>query len=407
MIFGKPKVITDEKKIDEILDRYAGEILPSREKFKKKLMSGERLHLFVGADPTGPDLHLGHAINFIFLEHFRKLGHKTTILFGDFTAMLGDPTDKTAARVRLTKNQVEENIKTWKDQISKVVDFKSNNYPKVVRNSSWLGKINLEEAINLSANFTVQQMIERDMFQKRISDGKPIYFNEFFYPLLQGYDSVALDVDVEIGGNDQTFNMLAGRTLQERINKKEKIVVAIPLLHDPKTGKKMGKTEGNYIALSDTPDNMFGKVMSMSDEMMIQILQYTTRASMSKVKEIKKRFEDGENPKELKEEVAMEVVKTYHNEKLAKKAKENFAKLFSKGELPDDVQDIQVSLGSLLGDVLVENDFVKSKSEFNRFISSGAISVFNEEKISDPKFTLKETKVFKVGKKVFVKVVVK
>ena len=216
-----------------------------------------------------------------------------------------------------------------------------------------------------------------------------------------------MDVDVEIGGTDQTFNMLAGRTLQERINKKNKFVVTVPLLIDSQTGKKMSKSEGNYVAIGAGPNNMFGKVMSLPDGMIVPLFQYTTRVSMDKVVEIKKRLEDGDNPKTLKEEVAFEIVKTYHNEKLAEKARENFNKLFSKKELIDDIKEIQINSGSLLSNILIKNKLIKSRSEFVRFVNSGAISKFNGEKITDINFKITQETVFKIGKKTVVKILIK
>lgn len=405
--FKNTKVITDEKIIDLILDRYTAEILPSRDEFKKELMSGRRLRFYNGADPTGPDLHLGHSVSLLLLEEFRKLGHETIILFGDFTATLGDPTDKSATRKKLSKEEVEENIKTWKDQVGKIVDFNGKNSPKVLRNSAWFSKMKIGDSIELASNFTVQQMIERDMFQKRINEGKPIYFNEFFYPLLQGYDSVAMDVDVEIGGTDQTFNMLTGRTLQERLNNKNKFVVTIPLIEDSKTGKKMSKSEGNYVAIGSLPNDMFGNVMSLSDGMIVSLLQYTTKADLEKIEEIKKRFESGENPKVLKEEVAFEVVKTYHGDKKAEKAKQHFDSLFTKKEVTDDIKEIVVDKGRELSNVLIEYSFVNSKSEFVRLVNSGAVSEFEGEKLSDIRFKVEKDTVFKIGKKKVVKILVK
>src|ERR1035437_3298275 len=237
---GKPPVITDASKIDEILSRSVSAIYPSTDEFRKALLSGKRLRIYLGADATGSQLHIGHATNLIILERLRKLGHEIIVLFGDFTAMIGDPTDKRATRVQLTEEQVKKNIKSWETQVGKVIDFKDKTNPaRFVKNSTWLSKLNFKDLIKLASNFTVQQMIERDMFEKRLNENKPIYLHEFFYPLMQGYDSVALDVDVEVGGNDQTFNMLAGRTLQKIYNNKNKFVIVTTLLVNPKTNKKL------------------------------------------------------------------------------------------------------------------------------------------------------------------------
>lgn len=406
-MFKKKVVIKDEKKIDEILDRYTEEILPSREELKKKLLSGERLKIYVGADPTGANLHLGHATNFIFLEEFRKLGHEIIILFGGFTAMIGDPTGKDATRVRLTPKEVKNNIKDWKKQVSKVVNFKDfSNKPKIVNNNDWYSKMKLNKIIDIASNFTVQRMVERDMFDKRIKEGKPVYVHEFFYPFLQGYDSVVLDVDVEIGGTDQTFNMLAGRTLQERFNNKTKLVISTPLLENPKTGEKlMNKSTGQYVAILEEPNEMFGKIMSLPDETIVNLIKHCTLASSEKVAEIEKLVSS--DPKKAKEETALEVVKTYHNETLANKAHESWEKTFSKKEIADDVKEIGVNPGTELIDVVIENKMVPSKSEFRRLVSSGAVSVFEGEKIKDPKYKLEKEEVIKVGKKNIFKIKIK
>lgn len=404
-MFGKNKVITDESKIDEILDRYTSEILPSRDELKKKLLSGNRLKIYVGADPTGKDLHLGHGVAFFLMEELRKLGHDITILFGGFTAMIGDPTGKDSARVRLTQKEVKENIRDWKKQISKIISFTDSNKPKIVNNNDWYSKMSLGQIVDIASNFTVQNMIERDMFQERMKAEKPIYVHEFFYPLLQGYDSVVLDVDVEVGGTDQTFNMLAGRTLLNKLKNKEKLVVTIPLLANPKTGKKMSKSEGSYIAILDEANDMFGKVMALPDEMMINVLKYSTKASVEKIKEVE-RMALGD-PKKAKQEVALEVVKTYHNEKSAEKAKENWEKTFSKKEVSDDLPEYEVEPNKQLMSFVCEKEMVSSKSEFRRLVESGAVSIFDGEKINDPHYQIKEDQIFKVGKKNIFKVRVK
>lgn len=405
-MFRKKEIITDEKKIDEILDRYTAEILPNREELKKKLLSGERLKIYVGADPTGKDLHLGHGVAFFLIEEFRKLGHEIIILFGGFTAMIGDPTGKDSTRIKLTSKEVKENMKGWKDQVSKIVSFKDFfNKPKIVNNNDWYSKMSLNQITEIATNFTVQNMIERDMFQERIKSEKPIYLHEFFYPMLHGHDSVVLEVDVEVGGTDQTFNMLAGRALLSKIKNKDKTVVTIPLLANPKTGKKMSKSEGNYIAILDKPNDMFGKVMALPDEMITNVVRYSTRATNKKVKEIEELVLV--EPKEAKQQVAVEVVKTYHNEKLAEKAKENWNKLFSKKEISDDIEEFEVEEGKELMDFATEKGIVSSKSDLRRLIDSGAISIFEGEKIKDPKFKLNKENVIKVGKKKIFKIKIK
>jgi len=232
------KIITDEKKIDEVLDRgILKDFLPTKKEFKERLMSGEQMKFYMGFDATAKALHLGHAQNLMVLEDFRKLGHEVIFLIGDFTAMIGDPGDKSAARVKQTREEVEENFRSWIEQVKNIVDFNDKENPFLVKyNSEWLSKLSFAEVLDLASNFTVQQMLERDMFEKRMEKGTPIYVHEFMYPLMQGYDSVAMDVDIEIGGNDQMFNMLAGRTLMKDIKRKEKYVLTCKLLTDP-TGR--------------------------------------------------------------------------------------------------------------------------------------------------------------------------
>ncbi len=404
------KIDTDEKKIDEILSRSVSQVFPSKEALKKELMSGKRLRIYIGADATGKDLHLGHATNFILLEKLRKLGHEVIVLFGDFTARIGDPSDKSAARVRLTEKEVKENLKTWKKQISKIVSAKGLNPVKIKRNSRWLSKLNFEEIIELSANFTVQQMIERDMFQKRLKEARPIYLHEFLYPLMQGYDSVEMDIDIEIGGSDQTFNMLTGRILQRKINQKEKFVISTTLLENPKTGKKlMSKSEGNYVSLQDSPEDMFGKVMALSDYVIIPMFTDTTFRSVSEIDEIKKKLEDGSlNPMEAKKQLAKDIVTIYYGEKQSALAAEKFDNTFSKGEIPEDILEISVDADSILADVMIDNKIVSSKSEWRRLVEQGAVNIVeSKQKVSDFGYKIIESTTYRIGKRRFVKISIK
>lgn len=403
----KVKVNTDEKIIDSILDRYTHEILPTKDSLKEKLMSGKRLKIYLGVDPTGKDLHIGHGVAFFLMEEFRKLGHEIIILFGGFTATIGDPTDKTAARKQLTEQEVKENIKSWKDQISKIIRFDDSfNVPDIVNNNDWYSKMSLREIIELSTNFTVQNMIERDMFQERIKNEKPIFMHEFFYPILQGYDSVVLGVDVEVGGTDQTFNMLAGRTLLSKLKNKNKIVISIPLLANPKTGKKMSKSEGMSVAILDNPNDMFGKVMSLPDEMMIDLIRYTSDLRGDAFNGLIQKIKENKDPRENKISVAFQIVKTYHSEKDAENARENFTNTFSKKEsLPNDVLEIKLESGKELGEIILDNKILSSKSEWRRLIDQGGVQNFEtKEKISDPKYIVSETSSYKIGKKNFIKI---
>ena len=272
------KIITDEKLIDEVLSRGVEQVFPDKEMLKKKLMSGERIRLYCGYDPSAPALHIGNAATISKLSQFQKLGHEVIFLVGDFTGMIGDPTDKGATRKKLTRVEVLENAKDYQEQAGGYLKFDGENPARVMYNSEWSDKLTYRELIELSSNFTVQQMLARDMFQKRLADEKPIYLHEFLYPLAQGYDSVAMDVDLEVGGNDQMFNMLCGRTLQKNINNKEKFVLTLKLLAD-ETGKKMGKTEGNAVFLNQTPEDMYGAVMSWTDGTIVPGFEMVTDVS--------------------------------------------------------------------------------------------------------------------------------
>lgn len=333
------KVITDEKLIDELLTRGVENIYPDRESLKKKLMSGERIRLYCGFDPTAESLHIGHGIQIKKLEEFRRLGHEVIFLYGGFTAMIGDPTDKSQARKALTAIEVKKNMIGWKSQIRNIIDVRKISFKN---NFDWLSKLSFADLLKLSSEFSVQQMMERDMFQDRIKNEKPIYTNEFMYPLMQAYDSVAMDVDLEIGGNDQTFNMLAGRTLMRKMKNKEKFVLTTKLLEDP-TGKKMGKTEGNMIALTDSAEDMFGKVMSWTDGMIVPALEIVTDVPMEMVKDVEVKLKDGSlNPRDAKLDLAYEVVKIYLGEKEAEKGREHFKRVIQDKEKPEEILEVKI-----------------------------------------------------------------
>ncbi len=399
-----------EQKIDEILSRSVAEILPTREELKKNLLSGKKMRIYTGADATGTQLHIGHSTNFIILEKLRQLGHEVIILFGDFTAMIGDPTDKTAARVRLTKKQVDENIKSWKDQISKIINFEDKKNPaKIVKNSEWLSKLNFSDVIDISSNFTVQRMLERDMFEKRMKEKKPIHVHEFMYPLMQGYDSVVLDVDMEIGGTDQTFNMLTGRTLQKRYHDKEKFVLTTTLLVNPITGEKlMSKSLGGFVALNDVPNDMFGKIMALPDETIIHVFVDCTYVSMENIKQMENDMQSGElNPRDAKLRLAFEIVKIYHGEEKAEEAKKYFIDTFSKKEIPENIPEVTIETESVsLVDFIVLSGNAKSKGEARRKIEQGGVEIGGQketdwQKVLDKEF---DGKVFKVGKLGFARI---
>lgn len=401
------KINTDSKKIEEILTRNISNIIPSKELLKRALESGKRLRIYIGIDPTGSRLHIGHATNFILLEKLRKLGHEIIILFGDFTALIGDPTGKHGVRVRMTSAEVKENIKTWKKQLNKVVSLNDKKNPaKILKNSSWLSKLKFEDIIDLASNFTVGQIIERDMFQKRIKDKKPIFLHEFFYPIMQGYDSVMMDVDVEIGGNDQLFNMGIGRTLQKRINNKEKFILATTLLENPKTGRKlMSKSEGTFIALDDSPNEMYGKAMALPDEVIIPVFYGGTLLSSEEIAVFEKSLREKINPRDVKMKLAYELVKIYHNETSAKKAQKDFVNVFQKKGNPDQIDVVYAKKGDTFGDILLGARKINSKSVFRRLLKQGAVSnLQSKEKIVGVNPQFEENIVLKIGKKDFIEI---
>jgi len=389
------KVITDEKIINELLDRGVENIF-IKEELKQKLLSGKRLRVYLGIDPTGPTLHMGHAIPLKKLKEFQDLGHEIILLMGDFTAMIGDPTDKTATRKQLSHKEVLNNLKKYKKQASIFLKFSGPNKAQFKFNYTWLSKMKFEDVIELASKVTVDQMEKRDMFIKRNEEGKPIFIHEFMYPLMHGYDSVAMKVDVEVGGNDQTFNMLTGRRLASQILGKNKSVVAMKLLED-NSGKKMGKTENNMVSFMDSPTEMFGKVMSWNDSLIVKGFELCTDVKDFKI------FEK-QNPRDAKMKLAYEIVKIYHGEKNAKKAEENFVNTFQKKEIPEEVEEIKGS--GNLGVILVLKKIIPSMSEWRRLVESGAVKKFDngkENKITDYKMEA-ISGIYKIGKKRFVKI---
>ncbi|MEX2052730.1 MAG: tyrosine--tRNA ligase [Candidatus Paceibacterota bacterium] len=398
------KIIVDEKLINEVLNsRYIEAAFPSKDKIKALFLEGRRLSFYLGVDPTGPDIHLGHTTNLFLLKRIAELGHKIIILIGDFTARIGDPTDKESSRKALTEKEVKENMKTYLEQVQKVLPRKMF---EVKYNSAWLKKMSFEDVIRLASKFTVQQMIARDMFQERIKKEKPIFIHEFLYPLMQGYDSVAMEVDGEVGGNDQTFNMLVGRDLSKEVLGKDKVVIATKLLEDPKTGKKlMNKSEGQYISLNDAPNDLFGKVMAMPDQSIIPVLSYATEVPDSRLAEVRKMLDGGENPKMAKEETAYELVKLYYGEKEAQKAKEGFGKVFSEGKTPDNIEEFQISeeVAPIL-EVLEGSGLANSRSEAKRLVDQKAVTI-NGEAVEDWGHEIKKGDILKVGSHRFLKIV--
>jgi tyrosyl-tRNA synthetase len=397
------KTITDKKKIDDLLTRGVEKIYPDRETLEKKLLKGERIKLYCGFDPTAPSMHIGNAITINKLAQFQALGHEVVFLVGGFTCMIGDPTDKAATRKKMTREEVMENAKSYKDQASAYLSFDGDNPATLLNNAEWSDKLTFKDLIELSSNFTVQQMIQRDMFQKRLNEEKPIHLHEFLYPLAQAYDSVAMDVGLELGGNDQMFNMMAGRDLMKAKGMRDKCVMTLKILEDEK-GNKMGKSEGNAVFLDEDPNNMYGMIMSWPDGFIAPAFELATKLSYDEVKEIQAELKKADvNPRDLKMRLAYEMVKINHSEAEAKKAQDNFIKTIQNKEVPDEIAEIKPSTYDLIT-VLTESKAVSSKSEGRRVIEQGGVKV-NQEKVSDMNFTLKSGDVVQKGKVFFVKVI--
>jgi tyrosyl-tRNA synthetase len=391
----------------ELLSRGISAVYPAKDFVLSKMNRGEKLSIYLGIDPTGPTLHLGHAIILKKLGELQMAGHKVILLMGDFTAMIGDPTDKGAARKQLTHKEVMLNLKNYKKQASTFLSFNGKNPAQFKFNSKWLNKMNFSDVLSLASQMTVQQMLERDMFNKRITEGKPIFIHEFMYPLMQAYDSVAMNVDGEIGGNDQTFNMLCGRDLMKTIKNKEKFVITMKLLED-NTGKKMGKTEGNMVSFLDTPEDMYGKIMSWTDGLIVSGFELCTNTPMSEIEKINKEIISGKvNPRDYKMRLAREIMTIYFGEKKTQKAEENFINTFSKKEIPEKVETIIARGDNLLIDFFIDHKIVSSKTEFRRLVDSNAITNLDlDEKVLTHTDKVKSG-VYRIGKKRFCKIVVK
>jgi len=398
-------VETNLKKIKEILfSRYIEKVYPSKEKLKNLLKSGKRLAIYIGIDPTAPHLHLGHSTNFLLLKKFQELGHKVILLIGDFTARIGDPTGKLSARKPLSEQEILRNCRGYKTQTGKILDFVSKENPAELKfNSQWLSQLRLDEIIKLMAETTVGQILKREMFQRRIKEEKEIYLNEFLYPLLQGYDSVAMRIDIEMGGNDQTFNMMVGRDLVKDYLDKEKIVISTKLLINPKTQRKlMSKSEGNFIALDDSPDQMYGKIMALPDEVVLPIFNLCTEIEDEKIKEIMKL-----NPREAKTKLAKEIVSIYYGRGKAERAEREFNRVFREKKLPTIIPQVQIKEKSLnILELLVKIKLISSKSEAKRLILQKAVKINGVLKENWQEIIeIKKGIVIQVGKRRFVKAI--
>ena len=379
--------------ISNLLTRSVDKIYPSKQELEKVLRSGKKIRLYQGFDPTGTQLHIGHMVGFRKHRQWQDLGHEVIFLIGDGTGQAGDPSGKKQSREKFfSQNELRQNAKDYINQASKIVRFDGSNPIKILYNSDWLNKLNLVEILNIAQNFTVQQMIERDMYQERIKAGEPINLREFLYPLLQGYDSVAMDVDLEIGGTDQTFNMLAGRTLMKTMKGKDKFVMTLPLLTDSK-GVKIGKSENNVIGLTDTPADLFGKIMSLGDDAIIPLFTLLTDVPTEEISS----FDIHKNPMDLKKRAAYLIVTQLHSESSASSAQEHFEQTIQQHQTPTNIPEVKVSSKNIV-DVLVEASLASSKSDARRLIDQGGVQV-NGQKIRDSLFVIPNSSLIRVGRR--------
>ncbi|WP_419774820.1 tyrosine--tRNA ligase [Halarcobacter sp.] len=368
--------------------------------------NGENFNVKAGFDPTAPDLHLGHTVLIQKMATFQKHGGIIQFLIGDFTATIGDPTGKSETRKVLSAQQVLDNAETYKEQVFKILDPEKT---KVMFNSQWLNELGTAGLINLASNLTVARMLERDDFSKRYASNTPIAVSEFTYPLLQGYDSVAMDTDIEMGGTDQKFNLLMGRTLQKAYEcKKQQAVLMMPILEGLDGVQKMSKSLGNYIGVTDEANDMFGKVLSISDELMWRYFELLSSKSLKEIEQMQIDVKDGSlHPKKVKENLAMEIVERYHGIGSGEKAKEEFEKVFAKKDIPTDMPEFELEAGTWICQALVDAQLVKSTSQARRDIKANAVSI-NQEKVSDEKLNLEAGEyILQKGKKSFAKIIIK
>ena len=384
------------------IKRGAEEILIEDE-LVEKLKSGKKLKIKAGFDPTAPDLHLGHTVLINKMKTFQDLGHEVIFLIGDFTGMIGDPTGKNVTRKPLTRDDVLANAETYKEQVFKILDPAKTT---VAFNSTWMENLGAAGMIKLAARQTVARMLERDDFKKRYAGGQSIAIHEFLYPLVQGWDSVALEADVELGGTDQRFNLLMGRELQKDEGQKPQTVLMMPLLEGTDGVQKMSKSLGNYIGITDAPNDMFGKIMSISDELMWRYYDLLSSLSIDEIAALKDKVAQGTNPRDIKIELAKEMIARFHSDEAATGAHEDFIKRFQKNALPDDIPDMTVTIDEdtvFITNLLKEAGLVASTSEAMRMIKQGAVKINGEEKVTDTKLEIAKgtTAIYQVGKRKF------
>lgn len=388
----------------EVIRRGADEVIVEVE-LEKRLQTGARLRVKAGFDPTAPDLHIGHTVLINKMRQFQQLGHEALFLIGDFTGMIGDPTGKSATRPALSKDEILENAKTYKDQVFRILD---PDQTEIVFNSTWMDKMSAADLIQLAGKHTVARMLERDDFSKRYKGNRAISIHEFLYPLVQGYDSVAMKADVELGGTDQKFNLLVGRQLQQAYGQQPQIVVTMPLLEGLDGVQKMSKSLGNYVGITDPPADMFGKLMSISDDLMWRYFELLSFRSSTDIAALQKAAGEGRNPRDIKIELAMEIIERFHDGAAAEKARDEFIARFSRGEIPDEMSECELATenGELgIANVLRGAGLTASNAEGFRMLQQGAVRV-DGVKVADRDLALKAgaTYIIQVGKRKFAKV---
>jgi len=397
-------IITDDEKIKELLSRNVEEIIV-RDSLEKKLKSGKQLRVKLGCDPSRPDLHLGHSIVIRKLKEFQDLGHQIVFIIGDYTGMIGDPTGKSKTRPALSREEVRENAKSYMEQVGYILDIEKT---EVKYNSEWFSKLNFEDVLKLTGKFTVARILERDDFEKRLKSCSDIAVTEMLYPIMQAYDSIATRADVEVGGTDQKFNLLAGRVLQKKMGLPEQDVLTCPLLVGLDGVNKMSKSLDNYIGISEDANSMFGKIMSISDDMILYYFKLLTDKSQKELAEIEKSLQDKtKNPRDLKAKLAREIIEVYHSTKEAKTAEEEFDRVFREKQNPTEIPEIKLEkkIYPIL-DLLIATGFVSSKSEGRRLVEQGGVRINDETQNNAQKeIAIANGMVVQVGKRRFAKIV--
>ncbi|MFC1527629.1 tyrosine--tRNA ligase [Candidatus Neomarinimicrobiota bacterium] len=389
-----------------IIKRGTEEILPEKElvkKLERSYKSGKPLIVKLGCDPSTPDLHIGHGVVLRKMRHFQDLGHQAVLVIGDFTGMIGDPSGRNKTRPQLTLEDVKKNAKTYIEQAKVILDI---NKLKVLYNSTWLDAMQFSDVVKLASKYTVARMLERDDFTKRFKAEIPISIHEFLYPLAQGMDSVELKADIELGGTDQKFNLLVGRDLQRESGQEPQVIITVPLLEGTDGVEKMSKSYGNHIALQDSPEEMYGKTLSIPDEMIVKYFLLGADVELSKIKEVETLLSKGENPRNLKRELARTIVEKYYDEKASLEAENRFDKIHLKNDVPDDIPEYILTSDKLLVDVLAEANLTSSRGEARRLIKQNAVKI-DKIIINDINYVLKPNKeeiVLKVGKRRFLKI---